>query len=267
MTMNETSKPRHIRDIAHLYLSRMQAAVPATQDRVVLCGDSRNCLPAIHTANIAAAFALGGAGSNAPLDVRVFDVSGLLPNAGYYLGLPPQIYLRRHAGEGGASYPALVGITAGFTLSSQARQNPSLSRAMLDIVHIPPLEFREQFNDSLSDLGKRPVKNTLFVFLQAEDCSLADAKETVESRLEDAPCYSIGVEWTGDGWFRERIGTVSAWKSNVADRIPIVCRDPHSILARRYHSLVDGLTYKIRLQRKVNREPATGRLSAGLESG
>jgi hypothetical protein len=265
--MSETRKPRHIRDIAHLYLSRMQAAAPPVHDRIVLCGDSRNCLPAIHVANIAAAFALGGAGANPPLAVRVFDVSGLLPNAGYYLGLPPQVYIGHRSGNDSALQPALIGISVGFDRSAAARANQAPARAVFEVVHIPPFEFRDPFSEALAELGREPVENTFFVLLQSEARTLDGVREIVSSRLRNAPCFGIGVEWTEDGWFRERIGTVSGWKSNAADRIPIVCRDPHSIPARRYHSLVDGLANKIRLRRRVNREPAIGGLLSGRETG
>ncbi|MBI4720081.1 MAG: hypothetical protein HY770_02405 [Chitinivibrionia bacterium] len=267
--MSESTRPRHIRDIAHLYLSRVQSSVPATHGRIVLCGESRDCLPAVHAANIAAAFALGGARSDPPLEVRLFDVSGLLPNAGYFFGLPPQVYLRRQTMEDGETHPALAGVTVVFTLACRAKPDSPLPRSILDVVHIPPLERRERFYASLAELRKQPVENTLFVLLQAANSAAAGLREEVSPRLRNAPCYNIGVEWTGDGWFPERIGTVTGWKSSATDRIPAVCRDPHSILAGRYYSLVDGLAFKMRLnaRRKVNRAPAPSGPAAGLQSG
>jgi hypothetical protein len=86
--MNDGQKRRHIRDIAHLYISGSRDRTPAPRVTLVIVGENRACFSGFHAANLAAALSARGC------SVRLSERSGLLPNAGFYLALSPSQYIR-----------------------------------------------------------------------------------------------------------------------------------------------------------------------------
>jgi len=52
--MGDESKPRHIKDIAHLYLSRMEQRREAPPITLLVAADTKNAFSSLHTANLAA---------------------------------------------------------------------------------------------------------------------------------------------------------------------------------------------------------------------
>lgn len=248
--MSETGKPRHIRDIAHIYLSRLQSCRPAEHDRLVVCGDSRKTFPAFHTAALAAAFALKGSGPNSSLDVIVYDVSGVLPNVGYYFALPARTYFARNRVDPSGRVQALVGVSLGFSWEWDELRSSKASSPRLEIHHIPPYENRRGFRNALAELRRMPAGNTVFLSITLDCDNQCEIREAVASCLGDTPVLTLGVGTGHREYVADQIGTVTAWESSVADRIPMVCRDPRATLARRYQSICEGVIYKIRENRR-----------------
>lgn len=264
--MSETGKPRHIRDIAHLYLSRLQSNRPAAHDRLVVCGESRNTFPAFHTASLSAAFALNGCAADSPLEVTVFDTSGVLPNAGYYFALPARTYLARSRGEHLRRITALVGVTLHLGRQQNEPERFAASAPRLAIHHIPPFEDGSGFRHALAELRRAPAVNTVFLYIIREGEQVDSLREAVGSCLADTPVFTLGVG-TGSGEFvAGQVGTVAAWESSVSDRMPVVCRDPAATLTRRYHSIREGLIYKIRENRRRHGGTGTGGHVARLDT-
>ena len=86
--MADNHKPRHIRDIAHLYISRLEKRDLSGTTSVFLLGTTRDCFPGYHAANIAAGM------TSIRKPVRVIELSSVWPCSAHFLSMPPQIYLR-----------------------------------------------------------------------------------------------------------------------------------------------------------------------------
>lgn len=256
--MNETGKPRHIRDIAHIYLSRLENTRPLAHDRLVVCGESRKTLPAFHIAALSAAFALKRSAAHAPLTVTVFDVSGVLPNVGYYFSVPSRTCLMRNRGESSGLVTALLGIKLGFSWGPAEHEGTAQSSSGLEFHHIPPFEDRKNFQHALARLRRAPLGNTVFLFITRHGEQEREMRDAVASNLGEYPVYTLGVERGRREFAADQLGAVSAWESSAADRIPAVCRDPQSTLARRYQSLCEVLIYKIQENRRKCRGANTG---------
>jgi len=248
--MSETGKPRHIRDIAHIYLSRLQSSRSVAHDRLVVCGETRKTFPAFHTAALAASVALKGSAAPAPLDVTVFDVSGILPNVGYYFALPAQTYLARNHDRCAVRVTALMGVKLAYSWHRNDLRSTVASSPRFEIHHIPPYEDRKRFQHALTGIRRAPAGNTVFLFITQDGERLSDMREAVSSCMGETPVYTLGIGTGPPEFIANQVGTVTAWESSVADRIPTVCRDPLSTLARSYQSICEGLLYKIRENRR-----------------
>lgn len=119
-------RPRHIRDIAHLYLSRQMPVVRA----VTLSASSGTSFPGFHVANIAVAFTRAG------YAVRLVEQSGLLPDSCYFLSLPSEIAFGR-ARERFEPVAALDGITVFFERPDPPT-SPTTGAGVVDLIHAPP---------------------------------------------------------------------------------------------------------------------------------
>ena len=105
--MNDHRKPRHIRDIAHLYISRLPARID--RHRVWVTAISRDCFSAYHAANLALGMAHRGH------VVELVEASGVLPCTAYFLRLPPRVYIKHKAQCPEESLSALGGIKLKFS--------------------------------------------------------------------------------------------------------------------------------------------------------
>lgn len=264
--MSEPGKPRHIRDIAHIYLSRMQSTRPAAHDRLLVCGESRATISAFHTAAMAAAFAMKGASGHAALDVRVFEVSGVLPNTGYYFALPAHLCL----GFGADTSPAWT--TALFDLKVCFTENPEPAEALyggssrLEIYHVPPYENRDRFLRMIERLRRKPAGNTLCIYVTHDGSGVDEAQAAMSTLQEMARFCTLHVG-PGSGIADSRqLGCVRGWESRVTERIPAVCRDPRATLVRRYDSICEGLICRIRENRRRYRGSDTGWIETRYEA-
>jgi len=200
--------PRNIRDIAHLYISRRRRGAL----RIILSGTRREWFPGFHAANLAAAFAVDG------YAVRLVERSGLLPNAGFFMGLPPAVY----AAPGRAdvsSVSALGGVDVWFAPPPPGVADASLSGSeVVELVHAPPLDSAVEFVYSGDNV----------VFVTGEP---SDAR-----RIPRARSWTLHVG-DGDGAALEGtapLGRISRWRYALRDPVPAVVRDPGSSLARSY---------------------------------
>jgi hypothetical protein len=118
--MNDHRKPRHIRDIAHLYISRMPARI--NRHLVWVTAASRDCFSAYHAANLALGIARRGH------VVELVEASGILPCTAYFLRLPPRVYIKHKTQCPEEPLSALGGITVKFSVEQhEAFQDVSAS--------------------------------------------------------------------------------------------------------------------------------------------
>jgi hypothetical protein len=227
--------PRNIRDIAHLYISRRRRGAL----RIILSGARREWFPGFHAANLAAAFAVDG------YAVRLVERSGLLPNAGFFMGLPPAAY----AAPGRAdvsSVSALGGVDVWFTPPPPGVADASLSGSeVVELVHAPPLDAEVEFAYS--------GDHVVFVTGEASDAD----------RLPRVWSWTLHV---GDGDGSEQGGTtplgrISRWRYALREPVPAVVRDPGSTLAQSYRECCERLA-----SRHIDRSTHERRLHAGRAS-
>ena len=150
--MTGSARPRHIRDIAHLYLSRRKVPAAAAEEgpgplHLCITSSGRNCMSGFHTANLAAALA------ERQSDVRIFDLSGAQPNASFYFSHPPALYLD-YTGDGRQRFiPALPRVSIAFDLDARPRRVNSPGAPPVTIYHLPPddMESMREVWRSLED--------------------------------------------------------------------------------------------------------------------
>lgn len=233
-------KPRHIRDIAHLYLSRLDPPARDGGRCVVVAGVDRECFPAFHVANMAAA--LAGRGHA----VRLAELSAEPLNTGFFLSLPPAVYIDPPSDGVGVS--ALGRVTLVHAL---ARETSEAGR--IDLVHLPPVAAATH-GAVLQRVMDATGASVTLLYLSAGDDPLPEPPEgagicavDVRGPRRDGPPRNEqpdGVVW---------LGRIDRWHSALCDPIPPVIRDPHSMLARSYQSLCESL---IQVQRSQYEEPA-----------
>ena len=139
--MLNSQKPRHIRDIAHLYLSRIKKPVTSfpPAPALILVADDKRCLPGFHAANLAAGLSAKG------LRVRFTETSGLLPNAGYYMFLPPERYIHWNRRKQGPIYSGMAGIKIGFQAAGLSSEPGTPAAKEIRIFHLPPVHTKPEF--------------------------------------------------------------------------------------------------------------------------
>lgn len=224
--------PRNIRDIAHLYISRRRRGAL----RIVVSGVRREWFPGFHAANLAAAFAVEG------YAVRLVECSGLLPNAGFFMGLPPAVYATPERTDV-SSVSALGGVDVWFTTPPPGVADASLSGSeIVELVHAPPLDAAVEFAHSDDHV----------VYVTGEP---SEAR-----RLPRARSWTLHVG-EGDGVVPgglTPVGRISRWRHALRDSVPAVVRDPDSALARSYRECCERLA-----SRNIDRSVHERRLHAG----
>jgi hypothetical protein len=265
-------KPRHIRDIAHLYLSRIQKREEARHDHVLVFGSNRKCFPAFHLANLATSMSLTFFRSGSRTGITILEASGILPNTGYYLTLDPLDYLAEHGGTIGA----LLSIDVKFTTAADPTCTLSPATEVgrrISFIHLPPLSDGKRFLESLAHFEDAIDGGKIFLYVTDGGVESGGMPGRVQELLE-SPSLSIlhvGVPGGGEDTLlgsRRILGHMpSGWRLHVSDRLPVVLRNPGGELATLYESSSEILLYRIGSERRV--EGATNRAgsSPGPEAG
>jgi hypothetical protein len=225
--------PRHIRDIAHLYLSRMRR--PGGGRRVVVAGISADVIPAFHVANLALAAAARG------LTTRIEERSGLPVNAGCFLGLDPSCWVPRRGGRG-KSVAAFARVT--FALvpepGTAAEWGPGAEGwDGLEIVHAPPWDAGLEHARAI-DLALARAGPTVVLYLAERDeepCPWRGTRERPDMDGRVAYVTRAGRAGGVEGC----VGIFTRWTRALTDPLPLVLRDADSRLARQYGDAVSTL--------------------------
>lgn len=275
--MLENRKPRHIRDIAHLYISRSRQASRPAGSIVWLSGDDRKSFPGLHAANLAAALAASGCA------VRLLDRSAVLPNAGYYMMLSPAQYLRwQDRGHGLAL--GLGGVEVDCSRDDHRGPPPGLLTDRLALVHLPPLSSPERLQRELRTALRCVGAPSLAVIVTSTPpsqrlvlgsalgewtpgavCALRVAPEPGGAAVHVPPGTTPRPART-DAAAAAELGCVAGWESGLADRVPVVVRSPHAVESRAYRAAAEALLFEInRLERTSDERLAVD--IPGLGSG
>lgn len=267
--MSETHKPRHIRDIAHLYISRPRYRSKAEPVALWIAGENRGCFPGFHVANLAAAMAARD------WSVEVLERSGLLPNALFYMALPPREYMGWDGCEQGPT-PGLGRVT--ITMAPREHPEPRASNEpmekgdlpvgpRLEITHLPPLHPEGPFQSGLGEMSVQPGAVTVFLALTMDDFFKSAGAASVQA----LGVTGWGVLHLGDTGHPSQtddsttfdLGNIGGWMGSLTDRVPVVVREPGSLLSRTYDSISDNLLFKVRQWRRG----ADADLAAGVSGG
>ena len=253
-------RPRNIRDIAHLYLSRSHSAAPAPTLNIFLSAETKECFSGFHTANIAAAFSMKRA------KVRVFELSGLLPNAAFYFAHRPGVYLRPIGTSSREFSPGLNAISITFGSIRLMGERTSQEDIRVNLVHLPPVDRGEDYAGFLSDLRERCPGERWALHLTRD--GQRSAEQIFCDRLGASGAFTLMIS-KGNGSTLipaaggRSLGALSRWEVAVEDRVPIVVRNPNSGLARDYLSLCESLLGQInslRRHRDAEQRRATWRV-------
>jgi len=245
-----TDKPRHIRDIAHLYLSRMRSLeTPAPRRQVIVAGLGPECFPAFHLANIAAAM------SSLGQPVRVVERSGLLANTAFFLSLPPEVYIGAGSRSVPTSVSALGGVKVSFpgSESGDGREAADVlgqSRDVVDLFHFPPTADPADLTRNAADCAVASGKRVVLLIGPSEDVGLANWSEGLEATAK----YLLITDHDSknDRHGVDVIGTVGRWESALVDSIPPVLRDSGSRLARAYGLIASRLLSQLSSTKEKN---------------
>jgi hypothetical protein len=222
--------PRHVRDIAHLYLSRMRR--PGVGGvRLVVVGMSADVMPAFHVANLALAAAARG------IPVRVEDRSGLPINAGCFLGLDPSCWVAR---EDVPVTPVSAFARVTFALcregeSPAAWGSPTEAGERVDVVHVPPFDVDRHDHAIVPPIS--PALPTVVLYLAERDAEPRPWREAGEGEGVVRRVVYVTRASTGDGC----AGALTRWKRSLTDPLPVWVRDPDSRLARQYTDVLTNL--------------------------
>lgn len=259
--MDATYKPRHIRDIAHLYISRGQGGSPPSCATVLMAGEDKRCFSGFHAANLAAALATKS------VAVRLIEQSGLLPNAGYFMALPPHLYV---CSERNRAAP-VTGV-GGVVIDFSSRGTPALpnidDRPRIELFHLPPLTAEQLLIASLREVADLVKPITFFVALRTHPEGSNALSEDVAKELRGASVCVIRLgdeDLTAPGHDPSvcSLGCVANWKGALRDRVPAVIRAPETELAGAYLSIGARILAEIdRIWRKPVAEYGLGSSAA-----
>ncbi len=232
---------------------------------ILIAADGKNCLSGFHAANLAAIFAAKG------LHVSLFERSALLPNAGYFLSLPPGRYLPSMNIEGGLR-AGIAGIRTDCSAGGCTPADDDGDRPRVDLIHLPPVYPVKPFRSILHAARVFADDITVFLMLRTLPTPVAKFAGIVEDELGPAAACVLDL---GDvvpppspdetGIFN--LGRMTAWMDGLGDRVPVVLRDPDSPPSREFTSVADTLLFKINQLRRNAGASRTSGLSDGLQSG
>jgi len=268
--MNDGQKRRHIRDIAHLYISGSRDRAPAPRVTLLIVGENRACFSGFHAANLAAALSARGC------SVRVSERSGLLPNAGFYLALSPSQYIRWDDAES-EPVAGLAGVMIDCANGEFEPSSGESHRPRVDLVHVPPSSDDKSLETSLRlvDETAQPLAIMLIVdFDQAPPGTpvYQGVPACLAERLKSVATF---VLHSSDRANEPRIddpsvcdlGTVVGWESALGDRVPPVVRAPSSALSSAYFAVADNVLIRMNELRRKSVGPPAIENSAGDRSG
>jgi hypothetical protein len=234
--------PRHIRDIAHLYLSRMPRPGAGTV-RVVVAGTSADVIPGFHVANLALAAAARG------VPVHIIEASGLSASTGYFLALDPRCWVAGangrgpHAADGNGQGPTVTAFPrVSFTRIREVEAKPGAidqPPAGIEMVHAPPCDAGEGHTDVVAREAARRCR-TIVLYLAArepEPCPWRPGQTHPDVVYRVAFVTRAGRAGGQDGC----VGTFTRWTRALTDFLPVVVRDPGSRLARQYDDAISNL--------------------------
>ena len=259
--MADNHKPRHIRDIAHLYISRLEKRDPAPTTNVYILGTSKECFPGYHAANIAVGLTL------IRKPVRVIELSGIWPCSAHFLSMPPQIYLRSQKQQRDEDLSAFGSVTLRFSAryaeedeapgTAGTRYRGRSPAAAFDVYHMPPVEDLNRKMDVVGE-AVSAAGGDARVALLAMDETEADAAWRKTARFWGrADRYTILLAAPRAGYqLPKQVGTnvrrLSNWRRSLSDKLPCVVRAPDSYLSRAYASICEILSSKAPPQRGNN---------------
>jgi hypothetical protein len=224
--------PRHIRDIAHLYLSGVRRPGGAGV-RLVVAGVSADVMPGFHVANLALAAAARG------VSTRIEERSGLPVNAGCFLGLDPRTWAARANGHR-TRVVAFAGVSFERAPPETDRDAAGGAPAEgLEIVHVPPWDTGREHDRALDRAVSRAGRAVL-LYLAPDDAEPRPWRETdghpgVLRRVVYVSGATRAVAGNGCA------GVVTRWTRALVDPLPVVVRDPGSRLSRQYRDAVSAL--------------------------
>jgi hypothetical protein len=198
---------------------------------VWVIGRDRTCLPGFHVANIAAALAATN------VRVRVFELSGVLPNAAFYFCLPPAVYIERSTPEARTLTPGLNKISVAFDTDRLAGSGNPRERVSVNLIHMPPQDT-PALEKCANELSRTGVDRWAL--------SLGGRSDGLGLWVDSKAVFELALEPSAPGAYaRGYVGEVVGWEASVADRVPSVVRNPRSGLARAYLGVVESLLSRI----------------------
>ena len=253
--MDNHNKPRHIRDIAHLYLSRLPARGNSRRSVIYVAAASSDCFGAYHAANIALCCQQRGQ------RVRLLELSGQLPCCGYFLRLPPAVYIKQKKDFPREQLSALGGISICFAVPDQTEGTPGPAEGItagfrkrsgseVDIVHLPPAASRQAAEQTLRNcrvLHEGITPSSVRAVVLADDehaASVAGGRLFGKTTTIDWVVLSLNrnrPREVNTGVFRQSLGYLAGWRPLLSDPLPCVVRDPESHLSRSYFSISEAM--------------------------
>ncbi|UCG52697.1 MAG: hypothetical protein JSW58_03880, partial [Candidatus Latescibacterota bacterium] len=143
-TTGDTHKSRHIRDIAHLYISSVRSRSDSLSATLLIVGEDRGCFSGFHAANLGAALSAKG------VSVHLFERSGLLPNSGFFMSLPPRQYIRWDK-DVEAPIAGLGGAKISYTLKRSPALGDGARRPRVELIHLAPVHPELPFQEGLRE--------------------------------------------------------------------------------------------------------------------
>jgi len=228
-----TDKPRHIRDIAHLYLSGRGRPARKAARCVLVAGIDRECFTAFHVVNLAAAFSARG------YAVRLAEISDEPLNTGFFLSLPPAIYVDPPGDDVDVSALGQVTLAHSFAPDT-SHAEPGGGTRPVHLIHLPPVEA------TAHDRVLRYVVNAVRAPLTLLYLTAGNAVGSAGAPGLPAGSGTCVVDVRGARRRGRQEGVVSLgrldrWHSSLGDPIPPVVRDPQSVLSRSYQTLCEAL--------------------------
>lgn len=267
--MNETGRPRHIRDIAHVYLSRLRSDF-IQHNYLFISGETRDGFAAFHTANLVTAFAVLGARSGSRTNITVFDVSEVLPNVGFFLAMPPRAYLHRSPTEARKYRSTVMDIKLCFSFPESPRERRLSGEPSLDVVYLPPMELEASFESSLVRSKSVFDEGAIFLLMRNKQHRSVKLEDLVIKHLGMVPLYILdledGIQPNGLGANESYLGNIGEWRDNLSDRVPCVLRESRSRLACSYFSLAESVLFKMRMKRRLSNAACVDEHASGVES-
>jgi len=258
--MDNTRRPRHFRDIAHLYISRSTSKDGSPPKRVYITPTSRECFGGYHAANIALGFAQKG------YAIQLMEISDTLPCSAYFLRLPPSVYLRQKAlgaapGTGAPTdtFSAMGGIMVRFIVppdvSPDNEPEPGITAGLrrrtagaVDVFHLPPTSDVDALNQALDKATEfgRADAGARAVVLAPNETEAREAGLRIFGRRPRIAWVTMSLgersqNAGGSQYGRQHLGYLAGWRPLLADPLPCLVRDPESHVSRSYFSLCDAL--------------------------